>query len=32
LDFAITYRNVQGDIAMLGAIFDELSGSDTDRS
>ena len=29
-DFTTTYRNAQGDIATLNAIFDELSGDDTD--
>jgi putative ABC transport system substrate-binding protein len=29
-DFTTTYRNAQGDIATLNAIFDELSGDDTE--
>jgi ABC-type uncharacterized transport system substrate-binding protein len=29
-DYATTYRNAQGDIATLNAIFDELGGSGTD--
>ena len=29
-DFTTTYRNAQGDIATLNAMFDELNGDDTD--
>ena len=29
-DFKFNYRNAQGDIATLNAVFDELSGTDTD--
>ena len=29
-DFTMTYRNAQGDIATLNALFDELNGDDTD--
>src|SRR5262249_14162612 len=29
-DYSTTYRNAQGDIATLNAIFDELAGDDTD--
>jgi ABC-type uncharacterized transport system substrate-binding protein len=29
-DFKITYRNAQGDIATLSAMFDELNGDDTE--
>ena len=29
-DFKTTYRNAQGDIATLNALFDELNGDDTD--
>ena len=29
-DYTMTYRNAQGDIATLNAMFDELSGDETD--